>query len=510
VVIERLLRAGAGRLIVLALLLAVALAQSACALPFLNSQVVISGRIYGDPLITAASDATIHAPVPLPATVTCNTVSGTAGADGAYSLTVARAASYACTVAAPPNYVTTDVTFPGTVGATIQLDLGPTTGRGGCPPAVTAALTCPALSLRPGSVAGTLFSADTRRPVGGTSVTCWQAVPTGQVLPKTPPLLAATSDATGAFTMTAVAPGVYSCTVAGDPTLHSAVVNPGAATSLPLAVCASRCPAVRFHGGAVMHSVTAYLIFWAPPGVSFETGETGGSNTRFESLMAQYVNDIGGASFYGLLGQYWDYQGFVTNRVTLGATYIDTQPYPHAGTSGDPLRDNDVDHELARVRLANGWTADDEHLFFIYTGYNVHSCAYYTGGRDCSFGNSHYCAYHDKYTDPASGASLIYAYVPVLADCAQLQELEVYGSPNHDVIADGTIVSMSHEHFEAVSDPDGEGWYDKDPSGGEIADKCEYRFGTIRSSGGNVMLAHGHTYLLQAEWSNRGGGCAFH
>ena len=50
--------------------------------------------------------------------------------------------------------------------------------------------------------------------------------------------------------------------------------------------------------------------------------------------MEQYINDVGGTSFYNVLSQYYDDQGGpVRNVVTLGGSYVDTENYPRAGTS---------------------------------------------------------------------------------------------------------------------------------------------------------------------------------
>jgi hypothetical protein len=499
----RLARSGAARLVFVAILLVVAMSQAACA-PFATTR--ISGHVYGDRLMISQSDLALSAAVPLRAVVKCNGASATAGADGAYSLSVSQSDSYDCAITAP-SYVELDATIPSSAGMSIRMDAGPTPGGLSCPDPSGATLTCPALHLHAGSIAGTVASANTQRSLGGTTVSCWKSAPTGQFLPRIPTVLSTTSDASGAYTIANVPPGVYSCSVADDPEQHPTTVAPGAKTTLPLGVCTFRCPPVRYHGSSVMHSVTAYLIFWLPNGVSFEPG---GNNSRFESIMAQYINDIGGTPYYGIAGQYWDHQGFVTNQVTLGATYIDTQPYPHAGTKSNPLGSEDITHELMRVRHANNWLADGEHLYFIFTGYDIESCGVYSYGRGCSFGaNQHYCAYHDYVMDPADENMIVFGYEPTLSDCVQLPQLKTYGSPNHDVVADGALIAMSHEHFEAVSDPYIGSWFDSAVDGGEIGDKCEYLFGAIRSDGSNVTLGHGHTYLLQSEWSNRADGCAF-
>jgi hypothetical protein len=139
----------------------------------------------------------------------------------------------------------------------------------------------------------------------------------------------------------------------------------------------------------------------------------------------------------------------------------------------------------------------------------VQSCAD-SRGADCSFNSKRqYCGYH-SYSSSATGTPFIYAYMPVVQDCLDelLRVQARYGSPNQDAVADAVLDVVSHEHFEAVTDPQGAGWYDNITDEGEIADKCVDRFDNVASNGGNVTLANGHSYLLQMEWSNKIQNCA--
>jgi hypothetical protein len=255
-----------------------------------------------------------------------------------------------------------------------------------------------------------------------------------------------------------------------------------------------------------MHAPTVYLIFWLPSGATFEPN---GNDTRFQALMKQYFTDVGGTSFYKLITQYWDFIGPISDQLMVGGTYVDTTPYPRDGSKAHPLLDGDINTAIARAQHANNWVADTEHLYMIFTGYNIQSC-YDTHGTDCSFdSNRQYCGYH-SYFSSAAGTPFVYAYMPIVQDCLNelLREQSRYGSPNQDAIADAVLNVVSHEHFEAVTDPLIKGWYDNIADEGEIADKCEYRFGTVGSNGGNVTLANGHAYLLQMEWSNLIQNCA--
>ncbi len=80
--------------------------------------------------------------------------------------------------------------------------------------------------------------------------------------------------------------------------------------------------------------------------------------------------------------------------------------------------------------------------------------------------------------------------------------------PNGDPEADAEINIASHEHFEIVTDPQPDvnaAWADSD--GFEIGDKCAFTYGFVPLDHSNVVL-HGHSYLVQQEWSNVIAGCA--
>jgi hypothetical protein len=262
-----------------------------------------------------------------------------------------------------------------------------------------------------------------------------------------------------------------------------------------------------------MHTFKAYIIFWTPHGVGLDPYS---SNARFQSLVRQYFSDIGGSSFYGMLTQYWDLAGPVRNVATLGGVYVDTQPYPHAGTRADPLSDGDISTEIGLVRAKLGWQVTPGAAFIMVTGYNVEECAKFSDGTTCSFPNSAgngFCAYHSflPYYDGGAGTSDYepYIYAANNAGCAYVPTFDSGAAPYGDQVADAIINSLSHEQFETVTDPETGGWYAGDPSGGEIADKCETSFGPVNWDGSTVTLSHGHRYALQEEYSNRLGACSY-
>ena len=255
-----------------------------------------------------------------------------------------------------------------------------------------------------------------------------------------------------------------------------------------------------FHGGPVMTSFAAYLIFWLPPGVHFSSPV---SDANYEQLMMRYFQDVGGSPFYDIVTQYPGSNGTPANAVTRGGSVVDTSPYPHAGTTADPLLSADFRQEITNVIGAQGWPIGVGTMYFVFTGSGIQSC-FDSTHTDCS--QVQYCAFHSAFFLTAFDIdhAVVWANMPdaySLGDCGP-------SNVNGDPAADTEINEMSHEHFEAVTDPLLNAWYDTDLSG-EIGDKCAYNVGPggYTSTTPNVFL-NGHPYRPQREWSNIAGGCA--
>lgn len=253
---------------------------------------------------------------------------------------------------------------------------------------------------------------------------------------------------------------------------------------------------LSYYGGPVMLTTTTYTIFWAPAGHPI--------SADYQSLINRFFTEVGGSSLYNIMTQYYDNSNHIQNSSTFGGTWVDTTPYPHAGSVVDPLRDTDIRAAVLRAQAANGWLPAPNHLFLVYTASGMAECF---DSQDCTPGTLAivYCAYHSHFVQNTQ--TILYAFVPYLEawnDCRSL-----VNSPNGNLDADATISLMSHELFEAITDPqvgpDHSAWYDHNCNDntecGEIADKCEYTYGTIAADGSNVTLGS-HHYIVQREWSN--------
>ncbi len=485
------------RLSVVLLASVVALALGGCQLPF-GPQVKVSGTVYGEQI--AARQAGRSVPEPLRASITCNGASGSSGSDGTFSLSVSQASSYSCTATAP-NYSSVTAHFS-IKGGAMTLTFGPKQADKCTTDASTGAMTCGVLPPATATLRGTVTNAATDQALPHVKVQCWNSAMDVTAKDESA-RVSTTTDGMGNYVFHNLAVDPWGCVADTDQTLQTTTLKPGASTTLDIAACQSKCSNFKFHQGTVIHRLTAYLLFWLPNGYSFEPD---GNSSRFEHLIEQYFQDVGGTPFYNILTQYYDNQGGpVRNIVTLGGSFVDTQPYSRAATTSDPLLDGDIVHEIDRVLDAkNGaWVTDDDHMVFLFTGYNVQECSGETANDGCTFthnAEADFCAYHSN----SFNNNLIYAYIPVVDGCL---DTPTFVTPNHDQIADAIISIVSHEQFEAVSNPTLGGWFDGTTFEGEMADKCVRLYGTIPDANGNVTLANGHHYLVQEEWSLRDQRC---
>jgi len=255
--------------------------------------------------------------------------------------------------------------------------------------------------------------------------------------------------------------------------------------------------------------VTNYAIFWLPPGYHFDTpaidpGYPEASDASYEALVGQYFHDLSDTAFYSILQQYTDSSGAPGMAAAFGGSWVDASPYPNSeGTRANPLQDSDIQAEVTKAMAANHWAdADGNSEFFVFTGQDAYSC----GGEACSYDG--YCSYHSALEGPA-GQNVTYANIPDPgdADASSCLATAVTGvhSPNSGAFADSAVNLVAHEGFEGITDPVFNGWYYQDTEH-EVADECAWRFGSVASDGGNIVL-NGHNYLIQEMWSNKAGGC---
>jgi hypothetical protein len=252
-----------------------------------------------------------------------------------------------------------------------------------------------------------------------------------------------------------------------------------------------------YHGGPVMHTNSTFMIYWSPPGSTWQSGYMNAVNGFFANVAA----DSGtGNNPYSTLLQYYDTAGHIGYRSTFAGSYVDHSAFPANGCPAYNgytvcLTDAQVVAEVHKITHQLNLPVDGTHGYFLLMPKNVGSC-FDASGTVCAF--TYYCAYH------GFDRSMLYASIPYAA--TDHRGCGVDNGPNAND-ADDTIDGASHEHREMIDDPYLSAWWDN--KGYESSDKCAYVWGptTQTVAGQYNQTINGHRYLLQEEWSNASKSC---
>jgi hypothetical protein len=264
-----------------------------------------------------------------------------------------------------------------------------------------------------------------------------------------------------------------------------------------------------YGGGPVLHSNRTHVIFWAPADsdLAFDPG--------YQSLIETFLIDVAADSHrttnvYSLSGQYTDGSGPAAYDSTYGGSVTATDPLPANGCTEPAmtgpgwtvcLTDSQLEAEIEHVIEVNHLPTESRDVYFLVTPNGLGSCTD-ASSSSCALGGSvsGYCGYHSQTPN-----GITYAVIPYNAVAQHCQSNNP--RPNSST-ADPAISTISHEHNEMVTDPDGNAWIDA--RGDEEADLCLTEFG--RSLGPRGATAwnetiHGGRFFLQEEWSNADSGC---
>jgi hypothetical protein len=289
-------------------------------------------------------------------------------------------------------------------------------------------------------------------------------------------------------------------------------------------------PCMTDHGGPVLHANTAYVIYWQPPGAAGVSAFPSGYQQAINDYFTRVAQDAAAAArtnVYAVATQYRDANGaaaaYGSSFSATADTYLATDPLPAPDSNcSDPhyaacVTDAQIQHEIDAVATRNHWPRGVGSIFFLATPPGLGSCI--VGDiTTCFNGGGGFCAYHGDFAS-ASGET-IYANVPdaAVAGCQNDPTAKTGYHPNPGT-ADATLSTLSHEHIETITDPEGQApgtkgaWYNTG-TGEEIADICAKDFGnqlglTSRSDPAtsfNQQIA-GKPYELQTVWSNADKGC---
>ncbi len=254
------------------------------------------------------------------------------------------------------------------------------------------------------------------------------------------------------------------------------------------------------HGGPVLRSPKVYVVVWLPAGRHIEPS---GDDSRVEARLKDTVESLSGTPYLGVLTQYG-----ATDRVRFGGMWIDRSPYPHAGTTKDPLELSDYAGAAKRALAKKGWTPGLGKLYLVFTADRTEMCGLSTapsGGRDpthfytpndCTFPDSEgdQCAGHGSFRQ--QGKPVAFAAVPYPAASACIA---TSNDPNNDVRLDTLLTDEAMFVAAMIVDPLGNGWFTGNAQTGEIA--C------FSGEYDSVLRLGGKPVPVFELWSNAKHGC---
>jgi hypothetical protein len=260
---------------------------------------------------------------------------------------------------------------------------------------------------------------------------------------------------------------------------------------------------INYHGGPVLkgNPVKYYIIWYG------NWAGTGSNTAATVSLVEHFISTLGGSAIEHVATTYGDTTGNVSGNVSLGgATFV---------KSSTNLNDTSLKTTVSNAITSGALPKDANGVYFVLTSSNINETSGFC---------TQYCGFHTHGT--ISGSDIKYSFVGNPDRCPSGCEIQTTGpnSPSTGVGgADGLINVLSHEQFEAITDPDLNAWFDT--SGQEDSDKCNFNFGatstctstSICSAAGKAAGAKfnqtfgNNDWMLQQQWENAAGGkCVQH
>ena len=247
---------------------------------------------------------------------------------------------------------------------------------------------------------------------------------------------------------------------------------------------------VSYHGGPVLVGAYVVPIFWGP------TWSSGGSDNTMSSSLTNFIDggttngttDLG----YGITGEY----NVITQYYESGPTYVMKSNLGALGgalydSSTPPTNVTDAAIQAEVLKMTNNAPRTDTiyEVFLPASSYSSDGSATSCGGPNLT-----YCAYHGNFSYSLN--DIKYASMPY-PSCGGCQSSGFSTTQNFEHF-------ISHETREAVTDEDGNAWFDR--RGYEADDKCAWSPApfTDASTGKNF---DGTAFAYQYEWSNASSGC---
>jgi hypothetical protein len=230
---------------------------------------------------------------------------------------------------------------------------------------------------------------------------------------------------------------------------------------------------LTYHGGPTITKAHLVAIFWGP---------SWSSSDPISPSLSKYIAAYGGSGEYHVITQYSGIQSTSLASDSPAVVYDSSTPPAN-------VTDADVQAEVSSLFP----TADTSAIYEVF----LPKSSYSSDGSSTSCGGPalQYCAYHGNFTNGA-GQDVKYASMPY-PSCAGCQSTGFTDTQNFEHF-------ISHETREAVTDEDGNAWWDN--RGYEADDKCAWSPAPFadKTVGTN---ADGTGFAYQYEWSNANSGC---
>jgi hypothetical protein len=225
---------------------------------------------------------------------------------------------------------------------------------------------------------------------------------------------------------------------------------------------------IVYWGGPVIKNAKSVAIFWGP-----SWADSNGNFNATASELLGFFAQFGSTGEYKVITQYSGIQ-----QANLTNTFW-------WDSSAPPTNVTDAALEAEVIKYFNqGGVADESTLYSVFLPPGSYSS--YGSSTSCGGPNLKYCAYHSNFS--YGGKDIKYASLPN-PSCGGCQWTGFTVAQNLEHFA-------CHETREAVTDPDGNAWFDR--RGYEADDKCAWSPAPFIGTGG---------YGYQWEWSNAASGC---
>jgi len=230
---------------------------------------------------------------------------------------------------------------------------------------------------------------------------------------------------------------------------------------------------LSYHGGPTIKDAHVVAIFWGP---------SWSSSDPISTSLAGFISKYGTSGEYNVITQYSGIQKSPLASDSPAVFYDSTQPPTNVT---DAIIQGEASKYFAQVGDVNA-------IYEVFLPSGVYSSD--GSATSCGGPNLQYCAYHGNFA--SGGKDVKYGAMPY-PSCAGCQSTGFSDTQNFEHF-------ISHETREAVTDEDGNAWYDR--RGYEADDKCAWSPNPFTDSSVGTN-ADGTGYAYQYEWSNANSGC---